>query len=150
MLVTTAATPSRTGGTRWYRLERSWKQTMLRKEENWMKANCSLSSEPKLGRWTILWQKRGSWWGRTPSNSVHFWLDCSTMPQVIMAVQLGGQGLLLHLLFKLKWNYCHMLHKDRVKLLEIEQWIVHSIRIFVSFLNIWLSSSIKWTVLNKR
>ena len=57
------------------------------------------------------------------SNPVQFWLDCSTMHQVIRAVQLSGQGL-LHPLFKLTQNYCHTLHKGRVKLLEIEQWIL--------------------------
>ena len=54
------------------------------------------------------------------SNPMQFWLDCSTMHQVIRAVQLSGQGL-LHPLFKLTQNYCHTLHKGRVKLLEIEQ-----------------------------
>ena len=54
------------------------------------------------------------------TNPVQFWLDCSTMPQVIGAVQLGGQGL-LRPLFKLTRNYCHTLHKERVKLLEMEQ-----------------------------
>ena len=54
------------------------------------------------------------------SNPVQFWLDCSTMPQVIEAVQHGSQAL-LYPLFKLTRNYCHTLHKERVRLLEIQQ-----------------------------
>ena len=53
-------------------------------------------------------------------NPVQFWLDCSTMPQVIGAVQHGGQ-VLLYLLFKLTRNYCHTLHKERVRMLEQDQ-----------------------------
>ena len=54
------------------------------------------------------------------SNPMQFWLDCSTMPPVISAVQLGGQDL-LHPLFKLTRNYCQSLHKERVRLLDVEQ-----------------------------
>ena len=54
------------------------------------------------------------------SNPVQFWLDCSTMPQVIRAVQQDGQAL-LYTLFKLTRNYCHTLHKQRVRMLEEEQ-----------------------------
>ena len=50
------------------------------------------------------------------SDPVQFWLDCSTMAQVIHAVQCYGDGLLLGL-FKLTRNFCHVLHKGRVSLL---------------------------------
>ena len=54
------------------------------------------------------------------SNPIQFWLDCSTMPQVICAVQQGGQAL-LYPLFKISRNYCHTLHRERVRLLELQQ-----------------------------
>jgi hypothetical protein len=52
-------------------------------------------------------------------DSVQFWLDCSTMPSVISAVQQHGEGLLAAL-FKLSRNYCHGFHEARRILLENE------------------------------
>jgi hypothetical protein len=49
-------------------------------------------------------------------NPVQFWLDCSTMPPVISAVQRYGEELLLPL-FKLTRNYCHRLHGARIRML---------------------------------
>ena len=50
-------------------------------------------------------------------SPVQFWLDCSTMPAVISAVQGMGESVLLAL-FKLTRNYCHRLHVSRKKLIE--------------------------------
>ena len=50
-------------------------------------------------------------------SPVQFWLDCSTMPPVIDAVQYHG-NVVLQLLFKLTRNYCHRLHIARNKLLS--------------------------------
>ena len=50
-------------------------------------------------------------------SPVQFWLDCSTMPAVISAVQSGGESVLVGL-FKLSRNYCHRLHVARDKLME--------------------------------
>ena len=52
-------------------------------------------------------------------DNVQFWLDCSTMPAVIRAVQLEGEGILSAIL-KLTRNYCHSLYKARVELLKCE------------------------------
>ena len=43
-----------------------------------------------------------------------FWLDCSTMPAVISAVQNVGDSVLVAL-FKITRNYCHRLHVARKK-----------------------------------
>jgi hypothetical protein len=51
-------------------------------------------------------------------DPVQFWLDCSTMSPVISAAQCDGDNLFLPI-FKLTRNYCHRLHKQRCKLLEI-------------------------------
>ena len=51
------------------------------------------------------------------SDPVQFWVDCSTMPAVIRAVQESGMSVLSKL-FKLTRNYCHTMHKRRVVLLE--------------------------------
>ena len=51
------------------------------------------------------------------SDEVQFWLDCSTMPLVISAVQ-GEGGKVLELLLKMTRNYCHRLHMTRKKLLS--------------------------------
>ena len=50
-------------------------------------------------------------------SPVQFWLDCSTMPPVIAAVQEHGE-VILQLLFKVTRNYCHRLHLARNKLLS--------------------------------
>ena len=53
------------------------------------------------------------------ADPVQFWLDCSTMPQVIRAVQeeeKGGE--ILFVFFKISRNYCHGLHKARLALLK--------------------------------
>ena len=50
-------------------------------------------------------------------SPVQFWLDCSTMPAVIAAVQCVGDSVLVAL-FKMTRNYCHRLHVARTKLLE--------------------------------
>ena len=50
-------------------------------------------------------------------DPVQFWLDCSCMAPVIAAVQRYGEGV-LHPLFRLSRNYCHVLHKARVSLLS--------------------------------
>ena len=50
------------------------------------------------------------------SNPVQFWLDCSTIPLVISAVQCEGDGLLFGL-FKLTRNFCHVLHRGRLNML---------------------------------
>ena len=50
------------------------------------------------------------------TDPVQFWLDCSTMPQVILAVQQWGLRV-LYVLFKLSRHYCHNLHKERILLL---------------------------------
>ena len=51
------------------------------------------------------------------ADPVQFWLDCSTMPQVIRAVQEEGRGILF-VFFKISRNYCHGLHKARLALLK--------------------------------
>ena len=51
------------------------------------------------------------------SNPVQFWLDCSTMPEVIKYVQESDKSVLKKL-FKLTRNYCHTIHTKRVMLLE--------------------------------
>ena len=51
------------------------------------------------------------------TNPVQFWLDCSTMPQVIKYVQESDSSVLVSL-FKLTRNYCHTIHTKRVMLLE--------------------------------
>ena len=51
------------------------------------------------------------------SDPVQFYLDCSTMPAVISAVQAHGEALLASLL-KLTRNYCHVLHKARSDMLD--------------------------------
>ena len=48
---------------------------------------------------------------------VQFWLDCSTMPAVISAVQSVGDSVIVAL-FKITRNYCHRLHVARDKLME--------------------------------
>ena len=50
-------------------------------------------------------------------SPVQFWLDCSTMPAVISAMQSVGESVLVGL-FKLTRNYCHRLHVARNKLIE--------------------------------
>ena len=50
-------------------------------------------------------------------DKVQFWLDCSTMPPIIAAVQGVGECV-LYSLFKITRNYCHKLHKARMSLLE--------------------------------
>ena len=50
-------------------------------------------------------------------SAVQFWLDCSTMPPVITAVQQGGEGILFDIL-KMTRNYCHGLYKARKSMLE--------------------------------
>ena len=50
-------------------------------------------------------------------DTVQFWLDCSTMPAVIAAVQLEVEGILSPLL-KCTRNYCHSIYKARVELLN--------------------------------
>ena len=52
-------------------------------------------------------------------SAVQFWLDCSTMPPVISAVQREGECVMFGL-FKLSRNYCHVLHKARQSLLLFE------------------------------
>ena len=52
-------------------------------------------------------------------DPVQFWLDCSTMPQVISYVQKCGHSVLFKL-FKLTRHYCHTLHKQRISLLKSE------------------------------
>ena len=51
------------------------------------------------------------------SDPVQFWVDCSTMPAVIRAVQESGMSVLTKL-FKLTRNYCHTIHRRRVIILE--------------------------------
>ena len=51
------------------------------------------------------------------SDPVQFYLDCSTMPAVISAVQAHGEALLASLL-KLTRNYCHVLHKARIDMID--------------------------------
>ena len=51
-------------------------------------------------------------------NPAQFWLDCSTMHMVIMAVQNSGESV-LNQLFKLTRNYCHRLHVTRKKLINV-------------------------------
>ena len=53
-------------------------------------------------------------------DSVQFWLDCSTMPAVISAVQAGDDENVLFVLLNLTRNYCHSLHKARLSLLQCE------------------------------
>ena len=49
-------------------------------------------------------------------DPVQFWVDCSTMPPVITAVQVEGEGIMCAL-FKLTKNFCHSMHKARLALL---------------------------------
>ena len=51
------------------------------------------------------------------NDPVQFYLDCSTMPAVISTVQEHGEALLASL-FKLTRNYCHVLLKARVEMLD--------------------------------
>ena len=51
-------------------------------------------------------------------DQAQFWLDCSTMPPVITAVQLWGEGPLFALL-RITRNYCHVMHKARSALLQV-------------------------------
>ena len=51
------------------------------------------------------------------ADPVQFWLDCSTMPQMIRAVQEEG-GQILFVLFKIAMNYCQGLHKAKLALLN--------------------------------
>ena len=52
-------------------------------------------------------------------DPVQFWLDCSTMSQVIVAVQKCDRSeSVLYPLFKLTRNFCHTLHKERMNLLR--------------------------------
>ena len=51
------------------------------------------------------------------ADPVQFWLDCSSMPSVISAVQVHGEDLLTEL-FKITRNYCHVLHKTRKAMLD--------------------------------
>jgi len=51
------------------------------------------------------------------ADPVQFWLDCSTMPQVILAVKEEGREMLF-VFFKILRNYCHGLHKARQALLK--------------------------------
>ena len=53
-------------------------------------------------------------------NPVQFWLDCSTMPQVIAAVQADGESVLVKL-FRISRNYCFGLHRARMDLLSVNQ-----------------------------
>ena len=50
-------------------------------------------------------------------NAVQFWLDCSTMPPVIKAVQVYGD-VILETLFRMTRNFCHGLHKARMSMLS--------------------------------
>ena len=50
-------------------------------------------------------------------SPVQFWLDCSTMPAVISAMQSVGDSVLAAL-FKMTRNYCHRLHVARKKLID--------------------------------
>ena len=50
-------------------------------------------------------------------SPVQFWLDCSTMPAVISAMQSMGDFVLVAL-FKMTRNYCHGLHVARNKLID--------------------------------
>ena len=54
------------------------------------------------------------------SGPLQFWLDCSTMPAVISAVQAGDEENVLFVLIKITRNYCHGLHKARLSLLQCE------------------------------
>ena len=55
-------------------------------------------------------------------DPVQFWLDCSTMPGVISAVQADNEENELFVLLKLIKNYCHGLHKARLSLLQCEYY----------------------------
>ena len=50
-------------------------------------------------------------------DPVQFYLDCSTMPAVISAAQEHGETLTASMM-KLTRNYCHVLHKARIDMLE--------------------------------
>ena len=50
-------------------------------------------------------------------NATQFWLDCSTMSPVIQAVQVYGD-VILDTFFRMTRNYCHGLHKARMKMLS--------------------------------
>ena len=52
------------------------------------------------------------------ANAPQFFLDCSTMSQVILAVQDSGRDILRDL-FKLTRNYVHLLDKLRNELLIV-------------------------------
>ena len=47
-----------------------------------------------------------------------FWLDCSTMPAIIMATQSFGEENVLFVILKLTRNYCHGLHKASLSLIK--------------------------------
>ena len=51
------------------------------------------------------------------SDPVQFWLDCSTMKEVIRFVQENDRSV-LYKLFKLTRNFCHTIHSKRVMLLD--------------------------------
>ena len=51
-------------------------------------------------------------------SAVQFWLDCSTMPAVISAVQSVGESVFVAL-FKITRNYCHRLHVARKRLIDV-------------------------------
>ena len=53
-------------------------------------------------------------------DPVQFWLDCSTMPEVISAVQADNEENVLFVILKLTRNYCHGIHKARLSLLQRE------------------------------
>ena len=52
------------------------------------------------------------------TDEVQFWLDCSTMPAVILAVQQSEGFKVLEPLFKMTRNYCHRLHVTRMKIIS--------------------------------
>ena len=51
------------------------------------------------------------------TNPVQFWLDPSTMANVISVTQRGDKSILAGL-FKLTRTYCHVLHKARMDMLD--------------------------------
>ena len=50
-------------------------------------------------------------------DALQFWLDCSTMPPIIKAVHLYGD-VILDTMFRMIRNYCHWLHKARMRMLS--------------------------------
>ena len=50
-------------------------------------------------------------------NQAQFWIDLSTMPDIICEVHKYGKGV-LSILFKYTRNYCYCLHEHRLKLLQ--------------------------------